>query len=33
MHIDNSEDQDAQVLIDTLEAFNIKQHIPFPTHN
>ena len=33
MHIENSEDPDAQVLIDTLEAFSLKQHIPFPTYN
>ena len=32
MHINNSEDPDAQILIDTLEAFNLKQHMPFPTH-
>ena len=33
MHIDNSEDPHAQVLIDMLQAFNLKQHILFPTHN
>ena len=33
MPIYNSEYPDAQVLIDTLEAFNLKQHMIFPTHN
>ena len=33
IHINNSEDPDAQVLINTLEAFNLKQHLPFLTHN
>ena len=33
MHIDKSEDPDAQVLINTLVSFNSKQHIPFQTHN
>ena len=33
LHINNSEDLDAQILIDTLEVFNLKQHILFPTHN
>ena len=30
MCINNSEDSDAQVLIDTLETFSLKQYIPFP---
>ena len=33
IHINNSEDQDAQTLQDTLNAFNPKQHINIPTHN
>ena len=33
IHINNSEDQDAQTLQDTLTAFNLKQHINIPTHN
>ena len=33
IHINNLEDQDAQILQDTLNAFNLKQHINIPTHN
>ena len=33
IHINDSEDQDAQTLQDTLTAFNLKQHINIPTHN
>ena len=32
-HINNLEDWDAQILQDTLKAFNLKQHINIPTHN
>ena len=32
IHINNSEDQDAQTLQGTLTAFNLKQHINIPTH-
>ena len=27
------EDQDAEILEDTLNAFNLKQHVNIPTHN
>ena len=33
MHIDNLEDQDAQMLLDLLVAFNLTQHVKIPTHN
>ena len=33
IHINNPEDQDAQTLQDTLNAFNLKQHINILTHN
>ena len=33
IHINNLEDQDAQILQDTFYAFNLKQHINIPTHN
>ena len=33
IHINDLEDQDAQILKDTLNAFNLKQHINIPTHN
>ena len=33
IHINDSEDQDAQTLQDTLNAFNLKQHINIPIHN
>ena len=33
IHINNNEDQDAQTLLNTLEAFNLKQHVNIPTHN
>ena len=32
LHIDNPEDPDADQLIITIEAFGLKQHIKFPTH-
>ena len=32
MHIDNPEDPNADQLMATLEAFGLKQHIRFPTH-
>ena len=33
IHINDSEDWDAQTLQDILTAFNLKQHINIPTHN
>ena len=33
IHINNSQDQDAQILLDTIAAFNLKQHINIPTHS
>ena len=33
IHINDGEDQDAQILLDTIAAFNLKQHINIPTHN
>ena len=33
IHINNLEDRDAQILNDTLNAFNLRQHINIPTHN
>ena len=33
IHINDPEDQDAQTLQDTLNAFNLKQHVNIPTHN
>ena len=33
IHINDLEDWDAQVLKDTLNAFNLRQHINIPTHN
>ena len=33
IHINDNEDQDAQTLLNTLEAFNLKQHVNIPTHN
>ena len=33
IHINNLEDQVAQILKDTLNAFILKQHINIPTHN
>ena len=33
IHINDPEDQDAQILQDTLNAFNLKQHVNIPTHN
>ena len=33
IHLNEPEDTDTKALCDTLEAFNIKQHIKFPTHN
>ena len=32
IHINDLEDWDAQILQDTLNAFNLKQHINIPTH-
>ena len=32
LHKDNPEDPDADQLITTIEAFGLKQHIKFPTH-
>ena len=31
--INNSEDLDAQALLNTIAAFNLKQHVNIPTHN
>ena len=33
MHIDNMEDQDAQMFLHSLVAFNLTQHVKIPTHN
>ena len=33
IHINNLEGWDAQILKDSLNAFNLKQHINIPTHN
>ena len=33
IHINESEDQDAQTLLNTIAAFNLKQHVNMPTHN
>ena len=33
IHINNLEDRHAQILKDTLKAFNLRQHINIPTHN
>ena len=33
IHISDPEDQDAQILQNTLNAFNLKQHVNIPTHN
>ena len=33
IHINDPEDQDDQTLQDTLNVFNLKQHINIPTHN
>ena len=33
IHINDPEDQDAQILQDTLNAFNLRQHVNIPTHN
>ena len=33
MHIDNMEDQDAQLLLDSIAASNLTQHVKIPTHN
>ena len=32
IHINDNEDQDAQNLLNTLAAFNLKQHVSIPTH-
>ena len=33
IHINDSEDQDAQTLLNTIAAFNLKQHVNIPMHN
>ena len=33
IHMNDKEDHDAQTLLNTLEAFNLKQHVNIPTHN
>ena len=33
IHINDLEDWDDQILKDTLNAFNLRQHITIPTHN
>ena len=33
IHVNKLEDTDAKFLCNILEAFNITQHIKFPTHN
>ena len=33
IHINDLEDWDTQILKDTLNAFNLRQHINIPTHN
>ena len=33
IHINDNEDQDAKTLLNTLAAFNLKQHVNIPTHN
>ena len=33
IHIYDSEDQDAQTLLNTIAAFNFKLHVNIPTHN
>ena len=33
MHIDNMKDQDAQMLLDSLVAFNLTQHVKIPADN
>ena len=33
IHLNKPEDTDVKVLCDTLQAFNISQHIKFLTHN
>ena len=33
IHINDLEDRDAQILKDTLNSFNLRQHINIPTHN
>ena len=33
IYLNEPEDTDTKALCDTLEAFNIMQHIKFPTHN
>ena len=32
IQINDPKDQDAQILQDTLNAFNIEQHVNIPTH-
>ena len=33
IHMNDIEDQDTQTLLNTLAAFNLKQHVNIPTHN
>ena len=33
MHIDNMEDQDAQILLDSLVTFNLTNNVKFQTYN
>ena len=33
IHLNDSEDQDAQTLLNTIAVFNLKQHVDIPTHN
>ena len=33
MHIDNIDDQEIQILLDSLVAFNLIQHVRIPIHN
>ena len=33
IHTNNSDDQDAQTLLNTVAAINSKQHVNIPTHN
>ena len=33
MHIDNIDDKETQILLDSLTAFNLTQHVRIETHN
>ena len=33
IHINDSKDKDAQTLLNTIAALNLKQHVNIPTHN